>query len=153
MGHILPLAPLAWPSETLRLAPGELALLRGLRLWVAGWRRGEDPLPELIAAFDALDASPAGPGLDALMRVLARAGGRRLAIHCPHCPQLAADETLLVHAIACGQRGDTPGMLAPLAGCGLNPVAARFAGGPAEAVGRVLGANGWRLPRRAAPTA
>jgi len=152
MGRILSLAPLAWPVETRHLAPGELALLRGLRLWVALWRRGRDPLPEVAEEFAALGARAAGPGLDALLRVLVRAGGRSLDVRCPRCPALSRDEALLLHAVGHGQRGDLSAMAMLLAGCGLGSVAARFAGGPAEGIGRVLAAAGWRLPRRAVPS-
>lgn len=154
MAVILPFPAAApWPGETAALAPVERGVLRALRLWVAAFRRGADPRPELAAAAAAFGA-PADVALsvDALLAVAARSARRPLDVRCPNCPALSADEASLLHAAALAQRGEAEAAedaLRPL----LTDIGASFAFGPLEGLGALLAVVGLRLPLRRAPAA
>jgi hypothetical protein len=152
MAVILPFPATApWPEGAAALTPVERGVLRALRLWVAAFRRGADPRPELAAAVQALGApADAALSVDALLAVAARTARRPLDLHCPDCPALSGDEARLLHACALAQRGESEeaeGALRPL----LTDVGATFAVGPLEGLGALLAAAGRRLPLRRAP--
>lgn len=154
MAMILPFpATAAWPERTAALAPAERGVLRALRLWVAAFRCGADPRPELAVAAEALGApADAALSVDALLAVAARTARRPLDLRCPDCPALSGDEARLLHACALAQRGEpeeAEGALRPL----LTEIGASFAVGPLEGLGALLSTAGRRLPLRRAPAA
>jgi hypothetical protein len=148
-----PTASAPWPDAASALTPVERTVLRALRLWVAAFRRGADPRPDVLAAMAEGGASgDAALSVDALLAVAARTARRPLDLRCPACPRLSDDEATLLHAAALAQRGDTEGAesaLRPL----LSDAGASFAVGPLEGLGTLLGAARQRLPLRLPPTA
>lgn len=149
MGQILAFAPLPYPAETAGLAPAERAVLLALRLWVAAFRYGADPGPDLLAAMATHGAPPdAALSVDALLAIAARTARRPLDLRCPACLELSVDEARLLHAATLAQRGEGTTAEEALRAL-LTDAGACFALGPLEGLGELFAATGLRLrPRR-----
>jgi hypothetical protein len=153
MAQIIPFipTPVFYPSRTALLDAAELALLSAVRCWVAALRQGEDPVPGLCRHLHAAGARDAAFSVDALMAVVARTVRRPIAIRCPHCPRLSADERHLLHAASLVQAG--AGALAEraLRNALLSAQGAAFALGPLEGLGALFAGARLLFGRRHAP--
>ena len=153
MAVILPFpnAAASWPSEAASLPPAERLVLGGLRRWVAAFRRGADPRPELAMVMEeAGGPRRAAVSVDALLCVAARSARRLLDVRCPACPAVSLDEARLLHAARLAQRGEpeeAEAALRPL----LTDAGASFAVGPLEGLGELLAGAGLRLRSRRLP--
>lgn len=154
MGHILPFVPRVlrgYPATVAALEPSERLFLGQVRLWVQAVRQGLNPVPALRQAMAAQGVGAAAMSIDMLMRILGRAARRPVEVRCPACSRLAADEQALLHAARLAQGRDMRLAEETLRAALLSPVAASFAMGPLEGLGRIFAAAGLPLPSRALP--
>jgi hypothetical protein len=108
MGQIIafPAPPTPYPDRTADLDRAECILLVAIRSWVAAYREGEDPIPQLCEGLQTAGAPDAAFSIDRLMEVVARAVIRPVDIRCLRCRQLSLDEKHLLRAASLAQAGD-----------------------------------------------
>lgn len=108
MTHIIrfPAPTIPYPGRSAELETAEYVLLTAIRLWVDDHRRGVDPLPRLSEALSVAGVQDAAFAIDQLMAIVARTARQPVAIHCPLCAGLSADETCLLHAASLAQAGE-----------------------------------------------
>ncbi len=140
MGRVIHLPDIqpALPDAVAALDPAEATLVRAIRSWVADHLGGNDPLPHLLRSLDAAGAHDAAFSIDRLMGILARTARRVIAIHCPRCPQLSADEKRLLHAAGLAQVGESELAERVLRRALLSAQGAEVALGPLEGLGRLF---------------
>jgi hypothetical protein len=156
MGRSFPLAPGSaprYPIETEALDPAECVLLISMRCWVADIHQEADPLLRLRPGLAAAGAPDAALSLDALMRVLARTARRPIAIGCPRCPGLSADERRLLHAASLAQAGAPGRAEAALRADGMLSAPGADSAGPLGGLAALLAGAGLALRHRAPPDA
>lgn len=134
------------------LEPEQRFLLWAVRAWVACCRAGLLPAAPVLSVFERLGLPEAEAALEDALVMLARSAARRLAVHCPGCPGLSEDETLLLDAAAAAQHRDVAAGRHRLAG--LVPATAVDAVLDAFAeFGTLLALAGLMLPEPEAPVA
>src|SRR5277367_2306989 len=108
MGQIIafPVHPVPYPDLAADLGRADCVLLLAIRWWVEDYRASADPIPRLREALTNAGAHDAAFLIDALMTVVARTGRRPVAINCPRCPHIFADEKQLLHAASLTQASD-----------------------------------------------
>jgi hypothetical protein len=153
MAQIIPFSPTSvrYPTGTTLLDAAERAFLSAIRRWVAAFRRGEDPLPGLCRQLHAAGAHDAAFSVDALMAIVARTVRQPIAIHCPHCPHLSADETHLLQAASLAQAGERALAERVLRVALLSASGAEFALGPLSGLGELFAGARLLFSRRRAP--
>jgi hypothetical protein len=109
MGQIVafPTLPKPDPQLATELETAECIFLIAVRTWVAAYKDGENPLPQLSQGLETAGAPDAAFPIDDLMKVLARTVTRPVDIHCPRCPRLSPDEKHLLRAASLTQAGDS----------------------------------------------
>jgi hypothetical protein len=140
MGQIIQLfvSPSGYPDISAALDPAECVLLIAIRWWVADFRQGNDPLPRLCQAMDTAGAHDAAFSVDQLMAVFIRSARRPIAIHCPQCRGLSADEKHLLHAASLVQAGESRLAERALRTALLSAQGAEFALGPLQGLGELF---------------
>ena len=137
--------------DTAELAPGAWLALWGLRYRASLLQARVPADNRFYDAFAANGVLTAARALDALVVALGAAATRPLDLRCPACPNLSADEALLLEACADGAYFGAAAARR-LTVEFLPPAAARIAAHFAAAAGAALGAAklGWRAPTQAA---
>jgi hypothetical protein len=137
--------------DTAELAPGAWLALWGLRYRAALLQARVPADTRFYDAFAANGVLTAARALDALVVALGAAATRPLDLRCPACPNLSADEALLLEACADGACFGAEAARR-LTVEFLPPAAARIAAHFAAAAGAALGTAklGWRAPTQAA---
>jgi len=74
-----------------------------VRLWLAAFTGDPDAAPQIRVAFESVDAVPAIPLLDRLMRVVANGARRPVRFTPVAIPALSEDEGLLLRAVELAQ--------------------------------------------------
>jgi hypothetical protein len=153
MAHIIPFipAPPSYPSRTTLLDAAERAFLIAVRWWVYAFRDGEDPVPRLCRHLHAAGARDAAFSIDALMAIVARTVRQPIAIRCPQCPHLSADETHLMHPACLVQAGQSVQAERALRTALLSASGAEFALGPLEGLGELFARACLLFSRRRSP--
>jgi hypothetical protein len=141
----------AHPASVDALDFAETVFLGAVRGWVAEYRRGEDPIQRLCEAMNAAGVHDAAFSVDQLMAVLARTGRPPVAIHCPRCPHLSADEKHLLHAASLVQAGKSELAERALRTALLSASAAEFALGPLEGLAELFREARLLFRRRTSP--
>jgi hypothetical protein len=137
--------------DTAELAPGAWLALWGLRYRAALLQAQVPADNRFFDAFAANRVLTAARALDALVVVLGAAALRSLDVRCPACPNLSADEAVLLEACADGMHFGAAAARRHTAEF-LPPAASRIAAHFAAAAGNALAAAnlGWRNPTQAA---
>ncbi|NQV98771.1 MAG: hypothetical protein HQ483_03655 [Rhodospirillales bacterium] len=125
---------------------GERLLLWGIRLWVAGYRDGENVQEILRHGFKLAGLSQVHFALDDLMHLIATSATEPVDIRCPKCVGTSADEHLLLGVIAAWQEGRGKDQGTALLSTWLPMAAVRFAQPAASAIARAMADRG--LPIR-----
>ena len=141
----------AYPTTATLLDEAESALLRAIRRWAAAFRHDQDPLPWLRQDLHAAGAPDAAFSVNALMALVARTVQRPIAIHCPCCPGLSADEQHLLHAAALAQAGEAELAERALRTALLSAQGAEFALEPLDGLGKLFARAGLLFARRRSP--
>jgi hypothetical protein len=105
---------------------------------VADHRQGKDLLPRLCEALRVAGPADAAFAVDGLMAVIARTAREPVAIHCPRCPHVSADEQHLLHAASLAQAGQSALVERVLRTALLSGTGAEFALGPLEGLGELF---------------
>ena len=155
MGQIirLPVSLTEYPDTSLALDTAECVLLIAIRWWVADLRERDDPLPRLCQAMDTAGAHDAAFSVDQLMAAVVRFARRPMAIHCPRCPALSADEKHLLKAARLVQAGDCKMAERALRTALLSAQGAEFALGPLQGLGELFAEARLFFRRCASPDA
>lgn len=146
-----PVPPIPYPHRSTDLDTAEYALLIAVRWWVANHRNGTDPLPRLCQALGVAGVRDAAFSVDQLMSIVARTARHPIAIHCPCCPGLSADEMCLLHAAGIAQAGNEQLAEKALRTALLSAQGAEFALGPLEGLGELFAEARLFLRKRSAP--
>ena len=133
-----PVPPMPYPYRSTELDTAEYVVLIAIRWWVANHRNGTDPLPRLCEALGVAGVRDAAFSVDQLMSVVARTARDPVAIHCPRCVGLSADEMCLLHAASLAQAGEGHLAEKALRVALLSAQGAEFALGPLEGLGELL---------------
>jgi hypothetical protein len=155
MGQVIQLAfpSTDYPPTKHALGSAESVFLIAVRWWVADYRQGEDPLPRLCEAMRAAGAHDAAFSVDQLMAIVARSARQQIAIHCPDCPHLSADEKHLLHAASLAQASRSDLAERALRTALLSAQGAEFALGPLEGLSKLFTEARLHFCRRRAPAA
>jgi hypothetical protein len=153
MGQVIRLDTFAtaYPASVAALDFAETVLLGAVRGWVSEHRAGEDPIPRLCEALNAVGAHDAAFSVDQLMAVVARTVRQPVVIHCPRCLHLSSDEKHLLHAASLVQAGDSVIAERALRTALLSSAGAEFALGPLEGLAEVFREARLFLRRRTSP--
>jgi hypothetical protein len=137
--------------DTAELAPGAWLVLWGLRYRAALLQARVPADDRFFDAFAANGVLTAARALDALVVALGAAALRPLDLRCPACPNLSADEALLLEACADGAHFGAAAARRLTVEI-LPPAASRIAAHFAASAGAALEAAklGWRTPTQAA---
>jgi hypothetical protein len=148
----LPVRLADYPDTAAALEPAECVLLIAIRWWVEAYRHDEDPMPRLQQGLETAGVQEAAFSIDAVMAVVARSVLQPVAIHCPRCPHLSADEKSLLHAASLAQSGAVSLAEKALRGALLSAQGAEFALGPLQGLGELFAGARMLLRRRKPPT-
>jgi hypothetical protein len=129
------------------LEAGERVVAEGLRYAAHAVAQGREAIPELETALRHNGYFDCAPALMAVIRIIANAARRPVAIHQRCCPQISADEGRLVQIVALMQRQDERGSGRHL-GALLPEAAARMALHPLKGLALGLLGGNTVLPLR-----
>jgi hypothetical protein len=126
----------------------ERAFLIAVRWWVSAFIHDEDPVPHLSQHLHTIGVRDAAFSVDALMAIIARTVRQPIAIRCPYCPHLSADEAHLLHAASLVQAGERALAERALRTALLAASGAEFALGPLAGLGELFARASLLFSRR-----
>lgn len=126
------------------LDPQTQLVLWGLRVHAAGMRMGVPVSEPVRATFAQAMAEDAAGPLEALVVFIGRGAARTVEVKCPQCPDVTADERLLLRLLALYQAGRDLPALFEARGL-LTPAAARVSGPVFRMAATALAQCGLRL--------